>query len=493
MSGFYTNFQAWGNTILLRGVDNSGRRYSRKIEGYCPTLYLKAKPGSKPDAKSIHGEPLSAIKSDSIKAAKELVEQYKGVAGAYIYGYDKWANAYVAEAWSPKEIIESWDVSKLSIVSLDIECECAHGFPTASLAAEPINIITIDDSLTKTRYVFGTEQFTVDRPNAISFVCATEEEMLLKFLGVWERLQPDVATHWNGEEFDMVYLVNRIERVLGEHAVKRLSVWNRVTRKTIQTQRGEVESVDIWGCASLDMMKIYKKLVLAPRESYKLDHIGEVDAKMGKLRHESGVPGHLLYLTDFQAAIDYNQRDVDILGLIEQKRNLLKTIMTIAYSALVNFTDVMSQIRVWDNTIYVELKNQGVQFRLNERIQPRSSFEGAYVKSPLVGRREWIVACDVESEYPSMIVALNISPEKIIDGHHGPRGVDLHLGGVSTERERSLNYAIAANGACYKRDSEGFMPALVVRFKAERKLYKRKMLDSKMRCEAIKAEMSRRT
>ena len=38
-------------------------------------------------------------------------------------------------------------------------------------------------------------------------------------------------------------------------------------------------------------------------------------------------------------------------------------------------------------------------------------FIGAYVKSPIVGKYEWIYDLDLTSLYPSIIMTLNISPE----------------------------------------------------------------------------------
>ena len=41
-------------------------------------------------------------------------------------------------------------------------------------------------------------------------------------------------------------------------------------------------------------------------------------------------------------------------------------------------------------------------------------FIGVYVKSPIVGKYEWIYDLDLTSLYPSIIMTLNISPESKI-------------------------------------------------------------------------------
>ena len=41
----------------------------------------------------------------------------------------------------------------------------------------------------------------------------------------------------------------------------------------------------------------------------------------------------------------------------------------------------------------------------------KRSLSEAYVKSPIVGKYEWIYDLDLTSLYPSIIMTLNISPE----------------------------------------------------------------------------------
>ena len=54
----------------------------------------------------------------------------------------------------------------------------------------------------------------------------------MRFINAFAEIQPTVITGWNTDNFDIPYLVNRIKKVLGAQAVKKLSPagiveWNK--------------------------------------------------------------------------------------------------------------------------------------------------------------------------------------------------------------------------------------------------------------------------
>ena len=54
------------------------------------------------------------------------------------------------------ERIIDWDISKLLIVTLDIEVECENGFPSPEIAQEPMLSITIKNHVRCVLYVMPT-------------------------------------------------------------------------------------------------------------------------------------------------------------------------------------------------------------------------------------------------------------------------------------------------------------------------------------------------
>ena len=73
----------------------------------------------------------------------------------------------------------------------------------------------------------------------------------------------------------MTYLCNRIQRVMGEKAQRRLSPWGLISSKEIENFGRTQQKYDIAGVTILDYLDVYKKFTYTTRESYRLDVIAE--------------------------------------------------------------------------------------------------------------------------------------------------------------------------------------------------------------------------
>jgi DNA polymerase elongation subunit (family B) len=107
-------------------------------------------------------------------------------------------------------------------------------------------------------------------------------------------------------------------------------------------------------------------------------------------------------------------------------------------------------------------------------------YAGAYVKDPIVGMHEWVVSFDLNSLYPHLIMQYNISPETIVPGIKTNISIDNLLSG---EHQASSEYCMAANGHYFKRDKQGFLPAMMQRMYDDRSMYKKKMIESQKQYE----------
>jgi DNA polymerase elongation subunit (family B) len=72
----------------------------------------------------------------------------------------------------------------------------------------------------------------------------------------------------------------------------------------------------------------------------------------------------------------------------------------------------------------------------------------------------------------------NISPETLVDEKHPSATIDRILNKEITF-EMYKDYAVCANGAMFRKDIKGFMPELMEKMYAERKIFKKKMLQAK--------------
>ena len=96
----------------------------------------------------------------------------------------------------------------------------------------------------------------------------------------------------------------------------------------------------------------------------------------------------------------------------------------------------------------------------------------------------------MNSLYPSLIRLLNISPETLLDTKHPNANVEqMIMKEVDMSTEGT---AVAANGAMYTKEFQGFMPKLVIKMYKERVGYKDEMLKQKQKLVDIEVEMKRR-
>ena len=156
--------------------------------------------------------------------------------------------------------------------------------------------------------------------------------------------------------------------------------------------------------------------------------------------------------------------------------------MTMAYTAKVNYVDVMYQVRMWDTIIYNYLKRRNIVIPPKDRSDKDSKFAGAYVKEPKPGKYDWVVSFDLNSLYPHLIMQYNISPETLVEEKHPSATVDRILE-EKISFEMYKDYAVCANGAMYRKDVKGFLPELMEKMYAERVIFKKRMLAAKQEYE----------
>jgi DNA polymerase elongation subunit (family B) len=265
--------------------------------------------------------------------------------------------------------------------------------------------------------------------------------------------QPDIVTGWNTQIFDLPYLMVRIRRVLGEERVKDLSPWRIVNDRTIKMNGREHLTADIFGLSNLDYFDLYKKFTYQTQESYKLDYIAQVELGKQKLEMQYETFKEF-YTEDWQRFVEYNVIDVELVDQLEDKMKLIELIITMAYDAKCNFTDIFSAVRTWDCILYNHLSDKNiVVHQKKDRTSESRTIEGAYVMEPTPGKYDWVVSFDAASLYPSIIMQYNMSPETMVDGVTADCSVDTLLDEETNYKTwlENKNLAMSANGYCFSR------------------------------------------
>ena len=470
-----------GDHFLVRGYEN-GRHFATR-EKFYPTLFVPS--NKKTKYKTLEGDYVESIEPGTVRDCREFIKKYDGVENFKIYGNERYIYQYLSEMYPEEEI--KFDTSKVKISTIDIEVKSENGFPDVESAAEEILLITVQDYTTKQIRTWGQGPFNNKQENVIYKGFRTEYELLNDFISWWmiETNTPEVVTGWNSELYDMPYLVRRIDRILGEKLMKRLSPWGLVTeRETIIMGRKHI-SYDVGGVTQLDYLNLYKKFTYKAQESYRLDYIASVELGQKKLDHSEFDTFKDFYTKGWQKFVEYNIIDVELVDRLEDRMKLIELAIVMAYDAKANYADVFSQVRMWDTIIYNYLKKRNIVIPPKERSDKSEKYAGAYVKEPIPGKYDWVVSFDLNSLYPHLIMQYNISPETLIDARHPTVTVDKIL---SEDVTIDSEYAVCANGAQYRKDVRGFLPELMEKIYKDRTIYKKKMLEAKQQYEKTKTK-----
>jgi len=478
--------QSFGNNILYRGVVN-GKRVKEKVN-YSPSLFI---PNKKGQYRTLDGSPLEKKSFDDLKSARDYVKQFQDVSGApKIYGNTRYEYAFIADQ---QQGMVEWDIDNIVIAVIDIEVGSENGFPDPYDAIEPITAITISYLNGNTR-VYGCGDYNNYDDNVTYFKCKDEWSLCKRFLEDWKDKCPDIITGWNIKFFDIPYLVNRFEKILGEGESRKLSPWYHISERKLMIMNRQQIAYEMMGIATLDYIELYKWYAPGGKsqESYKLNSIANVELGESKLSFDEFDNLHQLYKLNYQKFIEYNIKDVDLIIKLEDKLKLLELAITLAYDTKSNFEDVFTQTRMWDSLTYSYLLERNIIVPPRVIQEKDSAFEGAYVKEVQVGKHDWVASFDLNSLYPHLMMQYSISPECLIDPKdYTPEMREVISSGVSVEKllkkevdtSKLKNVTLTPNGQFFRTDIKGFLPAMMEEMYEDRKKFKKLMLKAKQEYE----------
>ena len=465
---FYTSVSKDKNDIVVRGYKD-GKRVRHRIRDYEPTLFVIDSSG-KSKWRTYDGKCVAPIKVGNTQELNQWKEKYKEIENFPIYGYERYAQQWITENF-PEEI--EFDFSLFRTAYMDIEVSSEEGFPSPDTANYPVTAITL--WLQGKYYIWATQEWENKKNlNCEFFLIKDEKALLNDFIHRWQQLDIDIITGWNVRFFDLPYLHNRLSRLLGDGINKNWSPWGRaVMRETFAMQGKPQKYLDILGIATLDYIELYKKFTYTNQESYRLDHIANVELGTGKLSFEEYGSLHTLWKHDYQLYLDYNIQDVDLVVQLEGKMKLIETAVTLTMSMKSIPDACFTQVQMWDNKIYDVLWRQQIVVPPRKDSENREQVEGAFVKEVHPGLYNWVMSFDLNSLYPHLIMQYNVSPETYL-------GVD-EIPGVQAFLDRRVTkpvggFTMTPNGAKFRIDEQGFLPKLMQQFYDDRKIFKKKML-----------------
>lgn len=398
-----------------------------------------------------------------------------------------------------KEYFHNNTLSNLKVSFFDIETQ-ADKKADMLLYLEPLSVVTLTfkDIITgvKKKYVIENGDSGLECEATVFYRCKTEAELLRKIIEVVKLEKPDVISGWNSMFFDVPYIINRLEKVLGGHTPSKLSPFGKINKREVNNSFGGTEiKYTIVGLPHLDYMELYKTNVYTKRDSYKLDNITNIELGAKKMDIDKYGGFRNIWRNHFDKYVEYNIRDVDLLEQLEEKLGLIKLTAVLSYRCNTGFEHFAARTVLWDSYIYNELDKLDIIIPPFSKAE-KETYAGAYVKEAKAGIYKHLASFDLNSLYPNILIQLNMSPETIIDERHSNFSnryyddviVDIINDNINVDDLKD-DHSISPIGVYFNNDERGILPTIVKDIYSERRETKDRMLVYKQELEDAKNEL----
>ena len=454
-------------TVTLFTWDKEGKRIMTDVS-FNPYLYVETT--LKSDATSIFETPLRKRVFRDSRTRNNFIKE---LGSNRVFENIRPEQQFLIDTYSKENENLEFTQHPLRIFYIDIEVYCPDFFPTPEEASQPINVVTIYDSLDNKFYTWGTKKLQKKIDNCEYVYCETEAILLRCMLNYIHNASPDIISGWNSEGFDMPYIINRTANVLDESDAKQLSPVNNIYSRMVTGAFGrEQQRWYITGVSCIDYLDIYKKFSVGLRESYKLDAIAE--RELGERKVDYGNTNlSALADDDWQTFVEYNVQDVNLLVKMEDKLRYLELLRMLAYTGLTNIESAMGTLSVITGATIIKARSKGLVVPTFIKDHTNAAkYEGAYVGEPQRGFQHDVVSFDANSLYPNTMISLNLSPETKVGKitHKDEEHVHItHVSGKSftlthdkfLEFIKKDNIAITRAKILFSQNKKGIMPEIV--------------------------------
>lgn len=472
--------------VYLWTWDSEGNRIKEELD-FKPYLLTEDKNG---EERSIYGTPLKKRSFGNNYDRNNFVKETN--TRRIFENLPPYQQFLIDNFWQSCED-EDFARHPLKVCYLDIECPIEGKFPEPELAEAVVNLIVCHDSISGIKTAFGLKAY--DDGVTVYHHCNSEHDLLKKFIKHMVKEEFDVYCGWNTNGFDIPYLVNRITFELGKTWADKLSPVGRIYEKINKEGKyGQpTKEYVIEGVSCLDYMVMYQKFNVQKQESYKLDHIGEVEVGENKVEHSGSLWN--LAKDDWKTYVEYCLKDVDIVVKLDKKLSYISLLRFLAYTGLCNLENAIKTVPTMNGAIAIRARHRGEY--IPTFIKPISDFRaiGGYVADPKTGFSDNIVSFDANSLYPSVMISLNLSPEtKIGKIEKIDDGVKIyHVSGKAFELSKENfakyikeeNAALTKAGILFSQKKKGIVPEFLDNLYTKRKEMKGKMLEARKKGDKV--------
>lgn len=469
-------------TVKLFTWDQEGRRISVDST-FSPYLYVDSPRG---DKTSIFG---TSVMKRVFRNSWERTSWVRDSGTSRVYENIRPEQQFLIDMFWREHEKDEFTANPLKVLFVDIETFSAKrvngvlqgdGFPNVEDPQHMVNVITCYDSLSKQFTTFGVGDYDNKFDDVTYIKCSTEKQMFIRYIEYLEQDYPDVISGWNSSGFDIPYIVARCQKIFDDDIVNRMSPCGRVYSRVKQGMFGK-EQIHYYfdGISSIDYLDIYKKFRLQPRESYKLDAIGEIELGEKKIDYGDQQLWELAD-EDWQTFVDYNIQDVRLLVNLEEKLKYVSLLRMLSYVSCTTFENAMSPLNVTSGALTMQARAE--KLVMSTFIRPNNNIKnpGAFVAEPIKGFQNNVVSFDANSLYPNIIISLNISLEtklgKVTRSMDGGVNID-HVSGktFTLTKDQFKDFlvkeqcALASSGMLFSQKKKGIMPMMLDYYYKKRK------------------------
>ncbi len=361
--------------------------------------------------KGLNGENVVKVFCKTPSEVKDLRNKFKKTFEADIL----FTNRYMIDAY------KTIDKTELRVCFLDIETNTDEIFPNLKEAEHEITAIACYDSFDKQCHVFTWRKdfeqeiekktYTFQISNAkrtvrtIIHKFGKEKEMLLKLISYIKEKDPDIISGWNVENFDMQYLLKRMEKIKVDPSQLSNLEDTKIRKGMMGTE------VSVKGRVVFDLLTGYRKLLAGQMEFYTLDFVSEKELGAKKVAMEK--TWGKMWKQDFDKFIEYNVKDAYLVYEIDRKRRVIDYFDEVRRMAHCDLKDVFLSMKTSDSFILSYCKDK-YALPTKKSVEKRKRLKGAIVLDPVRGLHDNVAVVDLKSLYPNIIISCNISPETLL-------------------------------------------------------------------------------
>ncbi|KPU62530.1 DNA polymerase [Thermococcus sp. EP1] len=311
-------------------------------------------------------------------------------------------------------------------------------------------------------------------------VVSNEREMIKRFVQIIKEKDPDVIITYNGDNFDLPYIIKRAEKL----GVRLLLGRDKEHPEPKIQRMGDSFAVEIKGRIHFDLFPVVRRTINLP--TYTLEAVyetvlGKQKTKLGAeeiaaiWETEEGMKKLAQYsMEDAKATYELGREFFPMEA--ELAKVIGQSVWDVSRSSTGNLVEWYMLRVAYERNELAPNKPSDEEYK--RRL--RSTYLGGYVKEPERGLWGNIVYLDFRSLYPSIIVTHNVSPDTL-------------------EREGCQDYEVAPIvGYRFCKDFPGFIPSILEnlietrqevkkRMKSTTDPVERKMLDYRQRALKILA------